>query len=253
VPKGRNLGLDGNPVIPLTLPEPQSSQPRHFSWLFLALCVLSAALVFEKSRSLLGYWPAASAPLVPKSVTVAVGPVQFLLPENLIATAYQRRLARSPDARFAVLRIALAWPQLSETDTRVRSPEGHAILVDLDSSPGRESLRARLEPFYRRLARGGELAGPDGLKILTLSARGSPATDLIAYDPSTANGFITRCRKNKPVGTAVCHRTISFTAGLELRYRFDQTLLPDWRLLDSAMLSRFEALQAPTAPGNPQQ
>jgi len=230
-------------MIPLSLPDPVSSKPRHFAWLSLALCLLGAALLAEKARALSGYWPDAVRAAPREPVDVFVGPVKFLLPENMIATAYQRRLARSPHARFATLRVALAWPQLSAMDSPAASPEGNAILVDLDSSPGRESLRARLEPFYRRLARGGEITGPDGLKMLTLSPRGAAETDLIAYDPAAPSGFIVRCRKVSPSGMAVCHRAIRFAAGLELRYRFDQTLLPDWRRLDSAVKSRFEALR----------
>ncbi|WP_248157206.1 hypothetical protein [Roseibium sediminicola] len=233
----------GLPVIPLSLPEPSNSKPRHFAWMSLALCLLGAALFVEKARGLSEHWPAprSISPLEP--VSAHVGPVQFALPENLIATAYQRRLARSPHARFATLRLAMAWPGLTATDMSGQGPEGTTLLIDLDSSPGRESLRARLEPFYRRLARGGELAGPDGLKMLTLSPRGAEATDLVAYDPSEPDGFIVRCRKGTPTGTAVCHRAFSFAAGLELRYRFDQTLLPDWRRLDSAVKARFEALR----------
>lgn len=225
-------------MIPLSLPEPSTSRPRHFAWLSLALGVLGVALVAEKLAGLPDSWPGDRAVRPLAAVSVAVGPVQFRLQEDLIATAYQRRLAHVPGTRFSTLRLALAWPDLAPVATHVRSAEGNAILVDLDASPGRESLRARLEPFYRRLARGGELAGPDGLKMLTLSARGAPETDLVAYDPSHPEGFIVRCRKEAPSATAVCHRATRIAAGLELRYRFDQTLLPEWRRLDSAILTR---------------
>jgi len=246
VPNGCVPRRDDSPVIPLSLPEPSNSKPRHFAWLSMALCLLGAALMVEKARGLSEHWLIAQRVSPSAPVTAYVGPLRFALPENLIATAYQRRLARSPHARFATLRLAMTWPVLSATDGTAQGPEGTTILVDLDSSPGRESLRARLEPFYRRLARGGELAGPDGLKMLTLSPRGAETTDLVAYDPSAPNGFIVRCRKDTPAGTAVCHRAISFAPGLELRYRFDQTLLPDWRRLDSAVKARFEAMRVGT-------
>ncbi|WP_269581493.1 hypothetical protein [Roseibium sp. Sym1] len=225
-------------MIPLSLPEPSNSKPRHFTWLWLAICILSAVLFAEKALSLSAAWRETSAARAREPVAVSVGPVRIRLPENLIASQQQRRLSRSGNARFGSLRLALHWPDLSAMEEYASVPEGSAILVDLESNPGRESLRARLEPFYRRLARGGEQPGPDGLKILTLSARAAPATDLIAHDPSIQGGFITRCRKETPAGTAVCHRAIGITPGLELRYRFDQTLLPDWRRLDAALYAR---------------
>lgn len=209
----------------------------------MAICVLGAALIAEKARGFTVNWLEAEAVRSREPVTVSVGPATFRLAENLIASAPQRRSARTGEARFKDLRLALDWPGLTAMDDPGQVVEGSALLVDLESNPGRESLRARLEPFYRRLARGGELAGPDGLKILTLSARGAPATDLIAYDASVQNGFIARCRKETATGTAVCHRAVRIAAGLELRYRFDQTLLPDWRRLDKAIQARVAAMQ----------
>jgi hypothetical protein len=136
----------------------------------------------------------------------------------------------------------MSWPDLAPAiDARGSS----VLTIELESNQPRESLRARLDPFYRRLARGGELPGPAGLKMLRLSAHGSPATDLVAYDPSDRNGFIARCRKEPATGNSTCHRAIVFSSGLELRYSFDQSVLPEWRQLDANVSARITAFQLP--------
>jgi hypothetical protein len=220
--------MEPGPVIPVSLPQPIGTQPRHFTWLSVAICILAAALLAAKLHDRMDMsWPSLFA-RSHEAVSVSVGPASFRLPAAYIATAHQRSRSYLGNARFETLRLAMHWPDLTATSS---SGDG-AIVVELASNSGRESLRARLEPFYRRLARGGELSGPDGLRMLTLSARRSPDTDLIVFDPAVRNGFIARCRRDASSGSAVCHRAITDTAGLELRYRFDQSLLPDWRRID---------------------
>lgn len=165
---------------------------------------------------------------------------RFELPLNLIATASQKRQALGSEAAFETLRLNLHWSSSATKNSDTGWDAPATIRVDLESNPGRESLRARLDPFYRRLARGGEMKGPSGLKVLKLSARGAPATDLIVYDPTVQNGFIARCRKDSTSGKAGCHRAIVFASGLELRYSFDQSLLPDWRRLDGDIVASIE-------------
>ena len=227
-------------VIPVSLPGPIRTDPRHFTWLALAMCVLGTAHVGGKIYSWSSGWPMEAGIRQDQPVRFAVGTTRFELPLNLIATASQKRQALGSEAAFETLRLNLHWSSspTKNSDTGWDTPA--TIQVDLESNPGRESLRARLDPFYRRLARGGEMKGPSGLKVLKLSARGAPATDLIVYDPTVQNGFIARCRKDSTSGKAGCHRAIVFASGLELRYSFDQSLLPDWRRLDGDIVASIE-------------
>jgi len=233
-------------MIPLSLPEPGKSQPRHFTWLLLGISLLSAAYLAEKAHRFTGIWTAPSYAQSDKQVSVSVGPAQFQLQAGLISAIQQRSLAQSADARFSALRLAFSWPELAAAQDHYPATGSSTVIVDLDSNPGRESLRARLEPFFRRLARGGELTGPDGLKVLTLSARGAPASDLVAYDPTEPDGFIARCRLEPLAGAVLCHRAKRLESGLELRYRFDKSLLADWRRLDKAVLDRVDGLRVRT-------
>jgi hypothetical protein len=242
VPNPRGRYRDGPPVIPVSLPRPVSAEPRHFTWLCLAICVLAAAHLVAKVHG----WSQTVLPAVlaaqDRQVTVTVGAAVFRLPESYIVAEPQRRLSRQPNSSFERLRLAVPWQSLGSGSAGSLGPEGGAVLIELESNPGRESLRARMDPFYRRLARGGDIAGPDGLRILSLSPRGTPADDLIAFDPSVRNGFIARCRRDASSAVPFCHRAVA-GAGLDVRYRFDRALLADWRRIDDAVARRIESLR----------
>lgn len=224
-------------MIPLTLPEPLSARPRSFTWLAFALCLLASALVAERVRYWSTHWETAFPGSRNTPVNVSVGPAGFLLPANYIAAPGQRASALAKEGEFEILRLMMSWPDLEASpdrygDSRAFGPEDGTILVELENSPGRQSLRARIEPFLRRLARGGEEYGPGGLRLVTLSPRGAQETDIIVYDPLEPDGFIARCLRKAGAPATVCHRARRIAAGLELRFSFDQALLPQWRALE---------------------
>ena len=229
-------------MIPVTLPEPCATSPRHFTWLALALCVLGTAHIVDKIFSWTGTSPWHAPELPSQPVTLSVGSAKFALRPHFIASSRQQRQSLEPGTVFETLRLAMTWPDLRPAKDK---GSGTVLLIELESNQGRENLRARLDPFYRRLARGGEISGPDGLKMLRLSAQGTPLTDLVAYDPAERNGFIARCRKEPSTGAATCHRAIVYSSGLELRYRFDQSLLPEWRSLDASVTAKIADFQLP--------
>ncbi|MEM8704635.1 MAG: hypothetical protein AAGF82_22715, partial [Pseudomonadota bacterium] len=161
-------------MIPVSLPEPINSNPRRFSRLILAMCVLGAVYVAQRTA----YWSenwnySAFFGLPSGSATLSVGPETFKLPLAYIASAEQRGMAQGGIAKFSTLKIDMSWPGLKPAMTRQTSPRdsatGRVLSLELEHNPDRESMRARLDPFYRRLARGGEVNGPDGLKVLQLS------------------------------------------------------------------------------------
>ncbi|CTQ51721.1 hypothetical protein LP7551_00234 [Roseibium album] len=233
-------------MMPYSLPEPIRTEPRHFTYLAVAICLLGAAFVTERASYWTGHLQSdIHRASINEPVPLAVGATRFLLPIDYISTAQQRRNSLDPNNRFETLRLSMAWPDLRALtelgdNSAARERAIETIQVELESNPGRESLRARLDPFYRRLARGGELSGPDGLNILTLSAQGALKTDLIVYDPSVKNGFIARCLREKSAGKALCHRAVVLNRGLEVRYSFDQSLLNDWKKLDQAVIQKVE-------------
>lgn len=230
-------------MIPVSLPEPINSNPRRFSRLILAMCVLGAVYIAERTAYWSDNWSYSMFFRVPSSpATLSVGPETFKLPLAYIATPEQRGMAQNGIGNLSTLKVAMTWPGLNpvfnhEASGRDRAP-GQILSLELEHNRDRESMRARLDPFYRRLARGGEINGPDGLKILQLSARGSPKTDQIVFDPMRRNGFIARCRSAAPSAPPVCHRAVVLSSGLELRYRFSAELLGDWRKIDNSIVRK---------------
>ncbi|WP_299820891.1 hypothetical protein [uncultured Roseibium sp.] len=240
-------------MIPLSLPAPIGGRTRGFTYLALAICVLGAAHIAGRVTFWSKAWQeneaafAASGP-----VALSIGSVRFRIPPDYVVGAHGQ--SSETDSQLDILRLAMGWPGLESAGRNGGrlQPDGGSdlpkvagpIQIELEHNPGRQSLRARMDPFYRRLARGGELAGPDGLKILNLSSRGASATELIVYDPAVQNGFIARCLKRSSMeGDTVCNRAVLLTSGLELRYRFPRDLLPDWRQLDNAILQKIDSFR----------
>lgn len=230
-------------MIPMSLPVASGVKPRRFTALVLAIVLLSAAYIAERVAYWTRNWNSFEAfASVTGPVSIQVGQAGFNLPAEYIAMRRQRMAAQSGEGTLTALKLSMTWPDLqpvqSGTGLARYGFHDQVLVVELEFNPGRESMRARLDPFYRRLARGGELSGPGGLKILRLSARGAAGRDLIAYDPAEPGGFIARCRRAGSGSNAICHRAIVMSSGLELRYRFNQDLLQDWRQIDNAVIEK---------------
>ena len=230
-------------MIPVSLPEPVNSNPRRFSRLILAMCVLGTVYIAERTAYWSDNWShSIFSSVLSSPATLSVGPETFKLPLAYIATPEQRGMAQNGVGKFSTLKVSMTWPGLNPAMNREASgcdrANGEIVSLELEYNRDRESMRARLDPFYRRLARGGEVNGPDGLKILQLSARGSPKTDQIVFDPARRNGFIARCRSSGLSAPSVCHRAVVLSSGLELRYRFSEELLADWRKIDNSIVRK---------------
>ncbi|MET1410972.1 hypothetical protein ABVF61_01830 [Roseibium sp. HPY-6] len=235
-------------MIPMSLPVASGIKPRRFTALVLAIVLLSAAYIADRVAYWTRNWNAQDAfSTATGPVSIQVGQAGFNLPAEYIAMRRQRVAAQAGGSSVSALKLSMTWPDLEPAHSGSLAHYGlhdQVLVVELEFNPGRESMRARLDPFYRRLARGGELNGPNGLKILRLSARGAAGRDLIAYDPEKPGGFIARCQKTGSGRDATCHRAIVLSSGLELRYRFDQYLLREWRHIDSAIIEKVTAFRS---------
>ncbi|MEP4767241.1 MAG: hypothetical protein ABJY83_05005 [Roseibium sp.] len=231
-------------MIPYSLPEPIKTKPHHFTLLVVTLFVLATAYLFERGSYWYRHWQTPNAFPQSQTVAIAVGNHNFKIPLGYIRTEHQRQAVLNQGQTLQKLGLSMTWPHLAMPGNQIfgasDSSSVEVIEADLESNLGRETLRAQLDPFYRRLARGGEFRGPAGLNILKLSASTSSDQDQIVYDPMQQNGFIARCSKKGAWAEAVCHRALPLGDGLELRYRFDRQLLPQWQTLDPAIMALIE-------------
>ncbi|MTI04403.1 hypothetical protein E1180_02590 [Roseibium denhamense] len=227
-------------MTPMSLPDPIGLKPGRFSVLAVSIAVLAAAYLADR----IAYWTwnwdtAASRFQYPQILDVEIGPSAFAIPSDLLVNTRQKAALASGRRSVPKLSLEVTWPELSAVPQKYPASRtaNRTITIDLESNPGRETMRARLDPFYRRLARGGELDGPAGLTVLRLS-RKNASSDIIAFDPTTPNGFIARCSQDASTGNSVCHRAVAFQKGIEIRYRFDRDLLADWQVIEHSILGK---------------
>ncbi|MEP3045770.1 MAG: hypothetical protein ABJL55_12405 [Roseibium sp.] len=234
-------------MIPYSLPEPINAKPLHFTLLVAALLVLTSAYLFSRGSYWYKHWQTPYAFPQSQTVALAIGDRHFKIPIGYIRKEYQRLAVLNQGQELSKLGLSMTWPHLAMPNNQRSSLEAGKVIsvieADLENSYGLETLRAQLDPFYRRLARGGEIRGPAGLNILQLSVPTASDQDQIVYDPTHANGFIARCMKKVAWSNATCHRALPLGNGLELQYRFDRQLLPEWQSLDPAVMALIENFQ----------
>lgn len=215
----------------------------------LSLCVLGTLFLIPRASHL----ARALAPHLDTSGTYAsmdilLGPHRFRIPRGFVRSTQNSLDGLASTGTHRSASLLLTWPDLSmpgdpASAARLGVPLP-LIQVDLEYSPERENLRAQLDPMFRRMAPGAQRPGAGGLNTLSLARQEAPEEDLIAYDPASETGFVTRCVRKRANDKSVCHRTITPGKGLVIHYQFDQTLLPQWRALDQTIRDKVDGFRA---------
>lgn len=242
-PAGRPARAPANANVP------QQVRARHPRWpyyLGAALVVLVfagiAALRYaDRLRDEIAFEGKSSDP-APVALTVAGR--ALAVPGNMIRFPAQRH----PGAAER-LDLFMDWPALeglTEANAAIFrdvAPAAPLIFVTVLPGPG-ETPIARLEMLYSRLFTGASWSGPDGLVGRSLDPDSAYAGEELYYEAATVTPFIARCLAS---GT----ETISATClaefdlgGLTVNYRFDKTLLEEWRTLDARLKARLAGFLA---------
>lgn len=232
-------------MIPYSLPEPSNIKAHHFTMLTAALLLLTVAFLADRGLYWYRHWQTPFTFPKNQMVPVLVGQTEFRIPAGYIRQDNRRTAVLNTGAQLPALGLAITWPDLGMPDNSRSDLSGSPKIINIDikQSTERETLRSQLEPFYKRLARGGETRGPSGLNTLNLSADTAEQRDQIVYDRAEKNGFIARCVQKTAWSTATCQSTLPVSGDLELTYRFDQRLLSEWRLLDQTVALVLESFQ----------
>ena len=90
------------------------------------------------------------------------------------------------------------------------------------------------------------MAGPAGLVGRRLGVDSGYSGEIIFFDPASQAPFVARC-PTEPIAdmAATCLRDVNVGKGLSLLYRFDKSLLADWRIIDDAMTKLAAGFVAP--------
>jgi len=234
----------------LVLPASSGVSPRYFTFLTATMAALTLIYVLYLAARWTGYWHADMEWAdEPGNRTVFVGGQAFHVPVNMIRAPAQRLGLHRTGEHLTALHLGVMWPSMSgfdadKADQFASFGQGsNLVLLDIGMSSRGETMRDRLDPVYRRLARGAEGQGPAGLRVLTLS---SPvgARDQIVYEPGSTTGFIARCRQALSDPLAICSAQKTLPSGLLLTYRFEEPHLANWGRLERRAVELVRALES---------
>lgn len=174
-----------------------------------------------------------------------VGDTTLAVSTNLIRFPAARR-----DGPIDRLDLLFAWPDLTPANEK----EAAALRAEGESDPlifvtvterqeGALDSTGRLDLVYTRVFSDDAWAGPAGLVGVALSADAGYAGEDLYFEPEGELPFVARCLATEdPAIAQTCIREINVAGGLAVLYRFDKSLLQEWRVLDQAIRTRVEGL-----------
>ncbi|MEX0852900.1 MAG: hypothetical protein WD036_06410 [Bauldia sp.] len=172
-----------------------------------------------------------------RSVALSIAGETLSIPANMIRLAAARR-----GGDLSRVDLVLHWPALEGYSAALaedfKNSSAAAAVVYATLSPRETPLdaNARLDSVYARLFVGKPLSGPAGLVGRRLGEGSGYEAEIVYFTPGGPRPFVARCLVESTAEVpATCLRDIEFGSGLTLLYRFDRTLLDEWRGLDAGI------------------
>lgn len=189
-----------------------------------------------------------AAPETAFAVHPVLGATTLTVSSDLVRFPAARR-----DGPIDRLDLLFAWPDLSPADEmaaatlRAAGEADPLIFVTVTAQQeGVLDSTDRLDLVYSRVFSDNAWAGPAGLVGVALSAEAGYAGEELYFEPEGEAPFVTRClASTDPALAQTCMREISVADGLAVLYRFDKSILPEWRTLEAAIRARIEGLVTP--------
>lgn len=233
------------------LPKASGVKPRQFSYLLAMMALLALAYVGQMIFHWTGVWHAEvvwTSDSIGKSYRL--GDNTFVVSEELLPDADQTIKLGFNKETPTTFDLEVIWPSMkghrlesAQLSEAVAKGSNH-LQINVGIANGKETMRDRLKPVYRRLARGPEQAGPAGLRVLTLSGNRDSIVDQIVFEPKSSNGFIARCKQTNQKSAAICESELHLPDGIVVRYRFEQPLLANWGRVERRIVELIKSLKA---------
>lgn len=166
-----------------------------------------------------------------RAAQVIVGGFRLQVPIDLIRFDHQR------SGTLERLDLAIPWQE---------SDSGPALIF-LSITPKDEALAPpmRVSSVYKKFLKGEIESGPSNLAVRRFTAGSGYDGEALVYDPLNPGGYFVRCAAQAVGQPASCLREIRVQNKIDVVYRFPQTLLPDWTLLERNMLALLSAMGVP--------
>lgn len=140
------------------------------------------------------------------------------------------------------VKLYLSWPEMlgysERTSEKFNSVDQQSalIFIDIAIAPDQVDMSSRFDPIYRNFLEGAPMAGPDGLVAYKMSPQSSYSDEILYVEQVTKERpFVVKCLQNKTdqnTSSAACQRDINFANGLRFTYRFSESLISQWRLIE---------------------
>jgi hypothetical protein len=208
--------------------------PELPHWPFLALIIsLSLLGLLYLSLAFLGLLDRQEIMQVarPRAAHVSVGGINLLVPQDLIRFDHQRKGALDR------LDLMVPWQEKGSGTT----------LIFLSVTPKDEALPPpqRVSSVYKKFLNAEIEGGPSNLAMRRFTTGSGYDGEVLVYDPLNPGGYFVRCAPQAAGQPASCLREIRVQDKIDIVYRFPQTLLPDWTLLEQNVRALMSAIGVP--------
>jgi hypothetical protein len=232
-------------------PQAAVGQSSHGSFIrvMLALCAALAVLtgVILLCVHLVGAEIARAGHSVDTTVRqIVIGNDVVFVPANMVRFRSQRRASM-----LERLDLYLLWPDMSGySEARKsefnRTAVNPAILfLTLEPRSMSQDMSGRIEPIYSKFLTGPALDAGNGLLRRALTPDGGFNGEELWFEANSPYPFAARCvRPDEPSATPYCLRDIHMGQDLSVTYRFHQSLIGEWMVLDAAVRAQVKRLLA---------
>jgi hypothetical protein len=174
----------------------------------------------------------------PKPVSLTIGVEDLRIPANMLR--FEKARSGGPLERAD---LALHWPNLEGFSAPLEdafregaASAGPIIYATIAPRDSAQDATGRLDSVYARFFVEKAVAGPAGLVGRKLSADSGYGGEIVYFVPKEPRPFVARCLAGETGSVpATCLRDINIGRSLSLLYRFNRSLLADWRTLDAGM------------------